>query len=98
MRTQRPALRATSTRPASADDMVVGIAVPVSGGTLTAVTEIDANGDENPFGINRADFLPRSGDTDVTLTISGEDHYVYCTDAIVRGLFLGVIGFRLTQA
>ena len=78
--------------------MVVGIAVPLSEGTLTAVAEIDINGDVNPFGHTRADFLPNLGDTDVTLSISGEDHYVYCTDAIVRGILLGEIGFRLTQA
>ena len=86
------------TTPASNDDMVVGIAVPLSEGTLTAVAEIDINGDVNPFGHTRADFLPNLGDTDVTLSISGEDHYVYCTDAIVRGILLGEIGFRLTQA
>ena len=84
--------------PDSNDDMVAGIAVPLSEGTLTAVAEIDINGDVNPFGHTRADFLPNLGDTDVTLSISGEDHYVYCTDAIVRGILLGEIGFRLTQA
>lgn len=86
------------TTPASNTDMVVGIAVPVSEGPLTAVAELDQNGNINQFAaMIRANFIPSTADTQVTLDISGEAHYVYCTNATVRAIFLGVIGYRLTQ-
>ena len=88
------------TTPASDDDMVVGLAVPVSEGILTAVAELTSGGDVNQFAsMIRGNFLPTSTvEADqVTLEIDGEDHYVYCTSSTVRGIFLGSIGYRLTQ-
>ena len=86
------------TTPASNDDMVVGVAVPVSEGPLTGVAELTQDGDVNQFAMMiRGNFLPAVGDPEVELEIDGVNHYVYCTSAIVRGVFLGVIGYRLTQ-
>ena len=86
------------TTPASNDDMVVGVAVPVSEGPLTGVAELTQDGDVNQFAMMiRGNFLPAVGDPEVELEIDGVNHYVYCTSAIVRGIFLGVIGYRLTQ-
>ena len=86
------------TNPTSDDDKVVGVAVPTSEGTLSAVAGLDSAGDVNQFQLMiRDDFLPASGDADVTLEIDGADHYVYCTSSTVRAIFLGLTGYRLTQ-
>ena len=86
------------TTPASDDDMVVGVAVPVSGGPLTDVDELDSNGNLNQFAQDiRGNFLPADGDAEVTLEIAGTDHYIYCTNMEVLAILLGQIGYRLTQ-
>ena len=86
------------TTPASNTAMVVGIAVPLSEGPLTGVAELASDGTVNQFAtMIRANFLPAVGNPEVSLEIDGVDHYVYCTNSTIRALFLGVIGYRLTQ-
>ena len=84
--------------PASATDMVVGIAVPSSEGILTEVAELDADGNLNPLAsMIRAIFEPSATDTQITLDINSVEHYIYATTTIVFASQLGIVGYRLTQ-